>query len=121
MDRYTYLGSVLDNTLDQTHDVQRRVHLASATFGRLSHRVFLNRDIAVKTKIAVYNAVCASTLLYGCEAWTVYRRHVKMLENSTFLAYKGSIGCTGGIRFPAQKFVSGLTAFPSKQPSPHAN
>ena len=42
--------------------------------------VFLNRDIAVKTKIAVYNAVCVSTLLYGCEAWTVYRRHVKMLE-----------------------------------------
>jgi len=30
--------------------------------------------------MAVYNAVCVSTLLYGCEAWVLYRRHIKTLE-----------------------------------------
>ena len=80
VDRFTYLGSVLSKAHDLTDDVQRRVHLASAAFGKLSHRVFLNRDLTVKTKVAVYRAVCISTLVYGCEAWLAYRRHIKILE-----------------------------------------
>ena len=42
---FTYLGSVLNNTHDLTQDVQRRISLASAAFGRLSHRVFLNHNL----------------------------------------------------------------------------
>jgi len=30
--------------------------------------------------MAIYKAVCVSTLLYGCEAWVLYRRHIKALE-----------------------------------------
>jgi len=30
--------------------------------------------------MAVYRAVCVSTLLYGCEAWVLYGRHIKTLE-----------------------------------------
>ena len=30
--------------------------------------------------MAVYNAVCVSTLHCGCEAWVLYRRHIKTLE-----------------------------------------
>ena len=80
VDRFTYLGSVLSKAHDLTNEVQRRIHLASAAFGRLSHRVFLNRDLTIKTKVAVYNAVCVSTLVYGCEAWTAHRRHIHILE-----------------------------------------
>ncbi|KAL8597535.1 hypothetical protein ACOMHN_033406 [Nucella lapillus] len=32
------------------------------------------------TKIAVYSAVVLPTLLYGCETWTCYRRHLKKLD-----------------------------------------
>jgi len=31
-------------------------------------------------KIAIYKAICISILLYGCESWTPYRRHIKTLE-----------------------------------------
>ena len=31
-------------------------------------------------KIAVYRAVVLSSLLYGCETWTCYRRHFKKLD-----------------------------------------
>lgn len=57
VDRFSYLGSVLENTLDLTYDVQRRVRLASAIFDELSHCVLLNRNIAVKAgaRIAIYN------------------------------------------------------------------
>jgi len=30
--------------------------------------------------VAIYRAVCVSVMLYGCEAWTLYRRHIKAFE-----------------------------------------
>jgi len=30
--------------------------------------------------MAVYKAACVSTLLYGCEAWVLYRRYIKALQ-----------------------------------------
>ena len=78
--QFTYLGSVLTDSCDLTSEVQRRIGLASAAFGRLSHRVFLNRDLTITTKISVYKAVCLSILLYGSESWVPYRCHIKKLE-----------------------------------------
>jgi len=77
---FTYLGSVLSVTGDITDEVQRRIGLASSSFGRLASRVFLNKDLTIKTKVAVYKAICLSILLYASEAWTPYRRHIRMLE-----------------------------------------
>ena len=39
-----------------------------------------NHGITLETKVAVYKVVVVTTLLYGCEAWTVYRRHIKKLD-----------------------------------------
>ena len=35
------------------------------------------------TKYKVYKAVVLTSLLYGCETWTLYRKHIKQLERST--------------------------------------
>jgi len=78
--QFTYLGSTLTSDCNLDNEVQQRVKLASAAFGRLSHRVFLNHNLITTTKIAVYKAICISILLYGCETWTPYRRHIKALE-----------------------------------------
>ena len=58
-----------------------RLGLASASFGRLAERVFLNRDLRINIKVAVYKAICLSILLYCCETWVPYRRHIKQLES----------------------------------------
>ncbi|KAK0131440.1 Craniofacial development protein 2 [Merluccius polli] len=78
---FTYLGTNLIYSCDLTDEVQRRLNLASSAFGRLSDQVFTNRNLKIHTKVAVYNAVVISTLLYGCETWVPYRRHVKLLES----------------------------------------
>jgi hypothetical protein len=80
VEEFKYLGSVLTSDCCADRDVQARIHLAAAAFGRFRQRVFENRDLRLTTKIAVYRAVCVSTLLYGSETWTVYRRHVRALE-----------------------------------------
>ena len=79
-EQFTYLGSIITSTCDLIAEIQRCVNLASASFGSLSKRIFTNRDLSTHTKMAVYNAICVSTLLYACEGWTPYRRHIRALE-----------------------------------------
>jgi len=43
--QFTYLGSTLTSDCNLDNEVQQRIKLASAAFGRLSHRVFLNHNL----------------------------------------------------------------------------
>ena len=80
-ENFTYLGSNLSFSGDLTNEIQRRINLASSAFGRLSKRVLCNQNLTIHTKIVVYNAVVISTILYGCETWVPYRRHIRLLES----------------------------------------
>ena len=40
---------------------------ASKAFGELRKRLWLNKDLSIKTKCAVYRTIVRSTLLYGAE------------------------------------------------------
>ena len=51
--------------------------MASASFGRLHQRLWNNHHVSMRVKGKIHRAIVLSTLLYGAEAWTVYRRHVK--------------------------------------------
>jgi len=77
---FTYLGSIMDDSCSLDSGVEHRMKAASSAFGRLAKRVFLNHNLVTSTKVAVYKAVCVSVMLYGCEAWTPYRRHIKALQ-----------------------------------------
>ena len=39
-----------------------------------------NRHVSIRVKCKVYRAVVLSSLLYGAEAWTIYRTQVKKLS-----------------------------------------
>lgn len=56
------------------------VNRVSASFGCHRARVLKNLNPKTQTKVAVYNAVCFSTLLYVSKTWTPYRRHINILE-----------------------------------------
>ena len=76
--QHTYTDS------DLTNEIQQRIKLASSAFGRLAHRVFFNC-----CPVAVYTAICLFILLYGCDRWIPYRRHIKALEAQLLsLTYK---------------------------------
>ena len=67
-----------DASIDK--DLENRLSKASSSFGRLSNRVWRNHSLRLITKIKVYRAVVIPTLMYGAETWTLYRRHVRLLE-----------------------------------------
>ena len=77
---FTYLGSTISSNGCIDDDVQRRMPKASASFGRLRQRLWNNHHVSMRIKIKIYRAIVLSTLLYGAEAWAVYRRQVKKLH-----------------------------------------
>ena len=81
VDQFPYLGSILTSTPTCKKDIENRIRAAHSAYGRLSYRVFNNHALTIGTKIMVFRAVVLSTLLYACEAWTLYRSDIKRLES----------------------------------------
>ena len=50
------------------------------SFGRLRERLWNNHNVPIRVEGKIYGAIILFTLLYGADAWTVYRRHVKKLH-----------------------------------------
>ena len=93
--RFTYLGSVLTSDAQMDDDIKARISKASSAFGRLQERVWKPHGIRLQTKIKVYKAAILTTLLYGAESWTCYKRHVKMLD----AFHMRHLRCIMGIRW----------------------
>ena len=77
---FTYLGSIISSNCTLNREINNRISRASASFGRLSQRVYLNRNLKLATKIRVYQAIVISILLYGSETWTLYSKQLKLLN-----------------------------------------
>jgi hypothetical protein len=77
VDKFTYLGSILLRNVVIDNKVNTRLTKASIAFDRLYKNVWDRRVMTTETKIKVYRAVVLTTLLYGCEACTVYQRHAR--------------------------------------------
>lgn len=80
VESFTYLGSCLTSNCSMDKEVSNRLSKAGASFGRLWPRVWSVRGIKLPTKLAVYKAVVITSLLYGCETWTLYRKHIRALD-----------------------------------------
>ena len=81
--KFCYLGSYLSNTVAMDDDITARIAKSCTAFGGLlnhSHQLWRERGISLKTKVEVYRAVVLTTLLLGPECWTLYRKHIKQLE-----------------------------------------
>ncbi|KAL8583862.1 hypothetical protein ACOMHN_040331 [Nucella lapillus] len=92
VEEFKYLGSVIssDGSLDK--EVNARICKASQALGRLRSRVLNQHNTQQSTKLKVYNAVVLTSLLYGCETWSLYRRHVKLLERFHMRSLRSILG-----------------------------
>ena len=80
VDKFTYLGSTISQNALIDDEISARIGKASGSFGKIIKRLWSERGVRLATKINVYGAVVLPTLLYGCEAWTPYRRHIRRLD-----------------------------------------
>ena len=78
--KFQYLGSTITEKATLDEEIQFRIGRASSAFGKLQNRLWSSHHVSLKTKVQVYKAVVLSALLYGSEAWTPYRRQIKLLD-----------------------------------------
>ena len=80
VENFKYLGSIVSNDASIDAEITARIAKATSAFGRLVRRLWTNNGISLCTKIAVYKAAVITSLLYGCETWTLNKRQIKCLE-----------------------------------------
>ena len=89
---FKYLGSIIsaDGSIDQ--EIDQRISKASQALGRLKTKLLNHHNVKLQTKCKVYRAVVLSSLLYGSETWTLYRKHITKLEQFHQRALRSILG-----------------------------
>ena len=66
---FTYLGNISSDSCSLDSEDEHRIKAASSAFGRLTKHVFLNHNLAIPTKVAVYRAsvsqFCCTVVRHG--------------------------------------------------------
>ena len=78
VDKFVYLGSVMNTTGDSEQDVKVRIGKAWSAFNRLKP-IWRSKQFSSKTKVRVYKACVISVVLYGCESWGMTKAVEEML------------------------------------------
>lgn len=70
---FNYLGSVISNKGGCKNDIKRRIGRAQYTFNSMI-KIWLTKELSLKTKIRLFNSNVKSILLYGCESWSMNKK-----------------------------------------------
>ena len=79
VEQFQYLGSVITADARCSTEIVRRIGIAKSAFRKMSH-LLTNGRLAIQTRKRAIKTYIWSTLLYGCEAWTVSGVMEKRLE-----------------------------------------
>ena len=86
-ERSLYLGSQLTSNGKCVKDVRRRIGIAKSAFS-LTEKVIKDRNIDLKLRNRVLQCYVWSTLLYGCETWTLSADIMDTLESTEIWFYR---------------------------------
>ena len=79
VDKFKYLGSVVTVDGRCESEIRQRIGIAKNAFDKMRN-MLTNRHIRINTRIRVIKTYVWSTLLYGCESWTISKDMERRLE-----------------------------------------
>ena len=111
---FTYLGSIISASCTLDRELNNRINKASAAFGQLKEKVYLNRNLKIGTKIRVYQAIVISVLLYGAETWTLYSKQLNLLDKFHMQCLRRMLGLTWRDRVTNNEVLVRWSGYPDK-------
>ena len=78
---FVYLGSsIFGDFITSSEEVECRIGKTSGIFARRKECVCKRRNVSLKTKMKIYDAIVITTLLYASEFWTLLSTDLMKLE-----------------------------------------
>ena len=88
---FKYLGAVLTKDGRSTTEIKTRLAIATSNMAKLS-KIWSSNNISFSSKIKLYRALVLSTLLYGCESWTLTAETTKRIQTFENKCYRRMLG-----------------------------
>ena len=86
-DKYTYLGQTITSNGKCDDDILKIIEMARNAFNSML-KTITARHISMKTRKIIIKAYVGSTLIYGCETWTITTRNMNKLQYFEMWAYR---------------------------------
>ena len=94
VDKLKYLGVMISGDGRCDDEIEQRIGAAARVVGAMRKEALERRELQKRTKMRVFNAMVVPTLLYGCETWTVQKRHVSKLQAFEMMCWRRVQGLT---------------------------
>ena len=82
-----YLGQTITSNGKCDVEILKRIEMARCAFNSML-KTITARHISMKTRKLILKAYVWSTLLYGCETWTITTRNMTKLQSFEMWAYR---------------------------------
>ena len=76
---FKYVRATLTKDGRSTAEIKMRLAIATASMAKLN-KIWSSKDVSLSTKIKLYEILVPSTLLYGCESWTLTTDSTKRIQ-----------------------------------------
>ena len=90
---FKYLGATLSKDSKSTKEIKTRIAIAISTMAKLD-KIWKSKEIRFPTKMKLYRALVLSTLLYGCESWTMSAETTKKVKTFETKSFRRMLGIT---------------------------
>ena len=88
---FKYLGATLTKDSRSTTEIKSRLAIATSIMAKLD-KIWKNKNISFPTKMRLYRALVLSTLLYGCESWTITAETTKRVQTFETKCFRRMLG-----------------------------
>lgn len=87
VEKYTYLGTVINNNNNCSEEIKTRIAKARSTFIKMK-KILCGRDLNHELKIRLMRCYVMSILFYGMETWTLKKMDSRKLEAFELWMYR---------------------------------
>jgi len=79
VDKFSFLGSLITSDGKSEQEIKKRIAMAKTSFQRMKS-ILTSRSINIGTRTRILKCYIWSTMLYGCETWTISKVMERRLE-----------------------------------------
>ena len=84
---FKYLGATISDDAASKKEIRIRLATATSVMVKLE-KIWSGKEIGFKIKCKLYKSLVLSTLLYGCEMWTLYQESKKRISDFETKAFR---------------------------------